>query len=177
MSAKAVTCFTSAAAMMKQPPAYFGSAAFSHLRWSLAGDQRDERMRLFCRKLLRRLDGMDMPFYPKVGLMDHAQARQRYVTGVDEWTPIESPFLDGVGIEFAHCVAETLPGKCWELFAEVAFDVAKLSQISVAWGGLSRWRRPGLFIVVDNPKVIPNGWAIDARTYRARTDVLLPYEG
>lgn len=177
MGAKAVTCFSSAAAAMKQPPAYFGSAAFAHLRWTLAGEQRDERARLFCRKLLRRLDGMDMPFYPCVGLMNHAQARQRFVTGQDDWSPIESPFLDGVAIEFAHCVAQSLPAKCWELFAEVAFDVAKLSQISIAWGGLSRWRRPGLFIVVDDVKSPPSGWAIDTRTYRARTDVLLPFEG
>ena len=126
MSALEARCFSSAASMMKQPPAYFGSAAFSRLRWTLAGDQRDERMRLFCRKLLRRLDGMEMPFYPAVGLMDHRTARQRYVTQLDDWTPMESPFLDGVAIEFQHCAAEKLPGKCWELFAEVAFDVAKL---------------------------------------------------
>lgn len=175
MSAKAVTCFTSAAASMKQPPAYFGSAAFSHLRWTLAGDQRDERMQLFCRKLLRRLDGMDMPFYPKVGLMDHKTAQQRYVTGADPWSPAESPFLDGVAIEFAHCVADRLERRAWWLFAEVGFDVARLAQIPVFWHGFNHPERPGMFQIWDGGRkpVVTDAFCVDARTYGVRGDRLI----
>lgn len=167
MSAREAKCFSSAASMMKQPPAYFGSAVFSQLRWTLAGDQRDERMRLFCRKLLRRLDGMDMPFYPAVGLMSHKTARERYVTGVDPWTPAENPFLDGEAIEFRHCVADTLCERCWWLFAEVAFDVARLSQIPILWGGWADVKRPGMFRVYTG--VMPSGWHMDKRTYGSRS--------
>lgn len=173
MTALEARCFSSAASNMKQPPAYFGSAVFSQLRWTLAGDQRDERMRLFCRKLLRRLDGMDMPFYPAVGLMDHRTARQRFVTGLDPWSPAESPFLDGVAIEFRHCVAETLAPRCWAFFAEVGFDVARLSQIPVIWGGFADDYRPGTFIVYDGS--CPQGWNVDKRTYGVRKGLDLEY--
>lgn len=172
MREKAVKCFSSAAEYMKQPPAFFGSAAFSRLRWTLAGDQRDERMRLFTRKLLRRLDGMDIPFYPAVGLMDHRTAQQRYVTGLDPWSPMASPFLDGIAVEFRHCVAEHLEPRCWALFAEVGFDVARLSQIPVAWGGFSNLKRPGMFMIHD---VHDHDWAVDRRTYGVKTKGELDY--
>lgn len=173
MRERAVTCFTSAAAAMKQPPAFFGSAAFSNLRWTLVGDQRDERMRLFCRKLLRRLDGMDMPFYPAVGLMNHKLAQQRYVTGADPWPPIASPFLDGTAIEFRHCVAESLHPRCWALFAEVGFDVARLSQIPVCWGGFSTLKRPGMWMIHDGHD---HDWFVDRKTYGVKTRGEIEYD-
>lgn len=166
MRVKAVRCFSSAADAMKAPPDYFSSAAFSHLRWTLAGDQRDERMRLFCRKLLRRLDGMDMPFYPSVGLMNHKTAQQRYVTSVDPWPPIASPFLDGVAIEFRHCLLPDMAPRCWALFAEIGFDVARLAQIPVCWGGFSTLKRPGMWMIHDGGDY---DWFVDRRTYGVKT--------
>lgn len=174
MTALEARCFTSAAAKMKQPPAYFGSAVFSQLRWTLAGDQRDERIRLFTRKLLRRLDGMDMPFFPVVGLMSHKTARQRYVTGLDPWTPAESPFLDGTAVEFRHCVAETLDRRSWALFAEVGFDVARLSSIPLLWGGFADEKRPGMWVVYDG--TCPAGWRVDKRTYGVRKGQEIDYD-
>lgn len=173
MREKAVNCFTSAADVLKQPPAYFGSAAFSRLRWTLAGDQRDERMRLFCRKLLARLDAMDMPFYPAVGLMSHKVAQQRYVTLADPWPPIASPFLDGTAIEFRHCVADVLAPRCWALFAEIGFDVARLAQIPVAWGGFATLKRPGMWKIHDGPD---HDWFVDRRTYGVKTKGEIEYD-
>lgn len=166
-------CFSSAAAIMKGPPGFQTSAAFRDKRWTLQGDQRDERMRLFCRKLLLRLDGMGMPFYPAVGLMDLPRARQRYVTGADPWKPAESPFLDGVAIEFAHVFDLELPPRCWILFAEIGFDVAKLAQIPVMWGGFAEVNRPGMWHVYDG--VTPSGWRVDDRTYKVRKRGRLDY--
>ena len=136
-------------------------------------------MRRFCRKLLRRLDGMDMPFYPKVGLMSHKEAQHRYVTGLDPWSPAESPFLDGVAIEFAHCVADTLDPRAWFLFAEIGFDVAKLAQIGVVWGGFAYGDyRPGVFCLGD-AQTKPAGWITDGRTYGARgvPNIEMKFEG
>lgn len=172
MSAREAKCFSSALDLLKQPPAYFGSAAFSQKRWTLAGDQRDERMRVFTRKLLRRLDGMDIPFYPAVGLMDHKTAQQRYVMGIDPWSPMASPFLDGIAVEFRHCVAESLAPRCWALFAEVGFDVARLAQIPVAWGGFSSLKRYGMWMIHD---VHDHDWAVDRRTYGVKTKGEIEY--
>ena len=169
---KAVSCFSSAAEAMKAPPAYFKSAAFSQLRWTMAGDQRDERMRVFCRKLLRRLDGLEMPFYPVVGLMNHKTAQQRYVTGADPWPPIASPFLDGVAIEFRHCLADDLAPRCWALFAEIGFDVARLAQLPVAWGGFSNLKRPGMWCIHEAGDA---DWHVDKRTYGVRVKGELEY--
>lgn len=165
-NAEAVRCYTSAAAFMKGPAGFETLPAFSNSRWTLAGDQRDERMRLFGAKLLRRLDKMGMPFFPEVGLMDLKTARQRYVTGVDPWEPMLNPYLDGTGIKFRHVFEEHLPAKCWALFAEVAFDVARLAQIPVMWGGFSDWSIPGLFATY--PGAVPDGWRVDDRTYGVR---------
>lgn len=172
--AEAVRCFTSAAAHLKGPEGFQFLPAFSNARWTLAGDQRDERMRTFGAKLLRRLDGMGMPFYPRVGLMELKQARQRYVTGVDPWEPMLNPYLDGTGIEFAHVFHQReLPPKCWILFAEIAFDVARLAQIPVMWGGFSEWMNPGLFVTY--PGAVPDGWRVDDRTYGVRKRGKLDY--
>lgn len=173
MRVKAVKCFSSAADAMKAPPDYFSSAAFSHLRWTLAGDQRDERMRLFTRKLLRRLDGMDMPFFPSVGLMNHKTAQQRYVTGVDPWPPVINPYLDGEAVEFRHCILDEMPERCWWLFAEIAFDVAKLSQIPILWGGFSDVNRPGMFRLFGG--AVPDGFRVDKRTYGSKLRHELPW--
>lgn len=159
-------CFSSAAAAMKGPPGYLASAAFSHLRWSIVGDQRDERMRLFCRKFLKRLDGMEMPFYPKVGLMNRLTAQQRYVTGTDPWPPVESPYLDGEMISFAHCIHGSLSLRQWALFAEVGFDVARLASIPVMWGGFSCWGNPSAFRIYNGFE--PEGWKVCGRTYGTR---------
>lgn len=167
MREKAVTCFTSAAEHMSAPAGFMTSPAFSNLRWTLAGDQRDERVRVFARKLLKRLDGMQMPFFPEVGLMNLPTARHRYVTGLDPWTPAESPFLDGVMVRFRHCVHRELPAKCWELFGEIGFDVARLAQIPMMWGGAKVADiHPGDWMVYD--KVEPAGWIADKRTYGVR---------
>lgn len=165
--------YSSAVDAMKAPPGFFASAAFSHLRWTLAGEQRDERARLFTRKLLKRLDHLDMPFYPAVGLMDHRTALWRYSTGMDPWKPMESPFLDGTGVEFRHCLHEELDPKCWSMFAEVGFDVARLMQVPVVWGGFSEIEsRPGLFVVYDRP-ALPVGMCVDRRTYGERAGALI----
>ena len=138
-SESVANCYSSAASFLKGPPGFKSSAAFVNSRWTLAGDQQDERIRLFGQKLLRRLDGMEMPFYPEVGLMDLKTARQRYVTGVDPWEPMMNPFLDGHAIKFRHVfhADADLPPKCWVLFAEIGFDVARLAQIPVMWGGFA----------------------------------------
>lgn len=172
--AEAVRCFTSAAAFMKGPVGFQTLPAFLNARWTLAGEQRDERMRLFGRKLLKRLDGMGMPFYPRVGLMELKTARQRYVTGTDPWEPMINPYLDGSGIEFAHVFEPELPGRCWILFAEIAFDVANLAQIPVMWGGFSDWSNPGLFVIYDG--ATPDGWRVDDRTYKVRGRGKIDYD-
>jgi len=166
-------CFSSAAAAMKGPPGYFASAAFSNCRWTLAGDQRDDRMRRFCQKFLRRLDSMDMPFYPQLGLMDLKTARHRYVTGVDPWRPAESPYLDGTAVTFAHCLHDDLHPRCWALFAEIGFDVARLAQVPVMWGGFADPRMPGTFRIYDG--ACDTGWRVDKRTYGVRKGGELPY--
>lgn len=168
MREKAVKCFTSASEHMRAPPEYFTSAAFRDLRWTLAGDQRDERMRTFIRKLLRRLDGLYMPFYPAVGLMDLPTARHRYVAGLDPWSPSESPFLDGSAVVLKHCIHDAdMPWRCWHLLGEIAFDVARLSQIPIMWGGLKFVdRNPGMFMTYDGFE--PAGWIADGRTYGVR---------
>lgn len=171
--AKTVRCFTSAAAFMKGPAGFQTLPAFLNSRWTLAGDQRDERMRLFGQKLLRRLDKMGMPFYPRVGLMDLKTARQRFVTGADPWEPMLNPYLDGTGIQFAHVFEPELPGRCWILFAEVAFDVARLAQIPVMWGGFADHCNPGLFVTY--PGAVPDGWRVDDRTYGVRNRGKLDY--
>lgn len=173
MREKAVMCFTSAVANMKAPEGYMSSPAFSNLRWTLAGDQRDERMRLFCRKLLKRLDGMGIPFYPAVGLMNLKTARQRFVTGVDPWPPIANPYLDGVAVRFAHGVhGDSLHPRQWAVFAEVGFDVARLAQIPVAWGGFSQYRDPGFWQIYDGPQAELN---VDRRTYGVRVKGEMAY--
>ena len=141
------------------------SPAFANSRWTLAGDQRREEMRPFCRKLLKRLDGMGMPFYPAVGLMDQRTARHRYVTGLDPWPPMDNPFLDGAAIRFAHCVHEDrLDARSWYLFAEVGFDVARLARTPVLWGGFVHSAPdPGMFMLYEPP--VRPGWHVDNRTY------------
>ena len=166
--------FSEAADQMRAPGEYFASPAFSRLRWTVAGEQRDERMRLFTRKLLQRLDGMDMPFYPAVGLMDHKTALKRYVTTEDEWKPMESPYLDGSAVLFKHCILQELDRRQWILFAEVGFDVAALAQIPVMWGGFSDLKAPGLWRVYDG--VEPSGWKADDRTYKVRRRGKRDYE-
>ena len=170
---KQAKCFSSAAALMKGPEGFRTSPAFLNSRWTLAGDQRDERMRLFGRKLLARLDGMDMPFFPQVGLMDQKTARQRYVTGTDPWQPMLSPYLDGVAIKFKHVFEDALPNRCWILFAEIAFDVARLAQIPVMWGGFADFHEPGLFCIWNGQT--PDGWRVDTRTYKCRVGGKLDY--
>lgn len=171
---EAPRCFSSAAEYLKGPEGFRTLPAFINSRWTLAGDQRDDRMRLFGQKLLARLDGMNMPFYPEVGLMELKRARQRYVTGADPWTPAESPYLDGTAIKFRHVFREHLPPRCAILLAEVAFDVARLAQISVMWGGFSEWRVPGLFAIWEG--VTPNGWRVDKRTYRCKVGGKIEYD-
>ena len=174
---KAVSCFTSAAEYMKQPASYFSSPVFAHLRWTTAGEQRNEDARLFCRKALARLDALSMPFYPSVGLMDLRMAQHRYVTGLDPWTPMESPFLDGTALQLLHCVhGDRLPDKCWALFAEIVFDVAKLAQIPILWGGFAEHKAPGLWMVRTAGHV-PNGWLQDARTHGSRVRYRFPHQG
>lgn len=158
---------------MRAPGEFFTSPAFARLRWSTAGEQRDERMRLFTRKLLQRLDSMDMPFYPAVGLMDHKTALQRYVTTEDVWKPMESPYLDGTAVLFKHALYPTLPPRCWTLFAEIGFDVATLAQIPIIWGGFANLDAPGLWRVYDG--VQPDGWQVDDRTYGVRRRGKLDY--
>lgn len=167
-----VQSYSDAAQLMKAPPGFYTSAAFSHLRWTTTGEQRDERMRLFCRKLLRRLDGMEMPFYPAVGLMDARTARWRYTVGLDPWSPAESPYLDGLAILFKHCVHEDMPPKCWALFGEIGFDVARLMSVPVLWGGFNELPKPGLFAIYDRG-CVPNGMRLDRHTYGARRAPLL----
>lgn len=116
---------------------------------------------------------MDMPFYPAVGLMSHKVAQQRYVTGTDPWPPILSPFLDGVAIEFRHCVQDELPRRCWWLFAEIAFDVARLAQTPIMWGGFADVARPGLLCLYTGG--VPDGWRIDRRTYGTKVKHELDY--
>lgn len=174
MREKAVTCFSSAAEHMSAPPEYFTSAAFRDLRWTMAGDQRDERMRTFCRKLLARLDGLKMPFYPAVGLMNLPTARHRYVTGLDPYSPSESPFLDGSAVVLKHCIhGADMPKRCWVLLAEIGFDVARLAQIPIIWGGLNAGNySPGHFQTYDGFQ--PENWIVDGRTYgvrRSRSDI------
>lgn len=170
-----IRCYTSAADDLRGPAGFKTSPAFVNSRWTLAGDQRDERMRVFGRKLLSRLDGMGMPFYPMVGLMDHKTARQRYVTGVDPWPPIINPYLDGVAIKFGHVFKrlEDMHPKQWVLFAEVGFDVARLARIPVMWGGFADFHEPGMFCVYDG--ATPDGWRVDARTYGVRVGGKLEY--
>ena len=170
---KAVTCFSSAADVMRAPEAYFKSPAFAHLRWTMAGEQRNEAMREFCRKLLRRLDGLSMPFYPVVGLMSHKVAAQRYVTGADPWPPSANPYLDGDAIEFRHCILSEMPERCWYLFAEIAFDVARLAQTPVMWGGFSDVNRPGMFRYYAG--AVPDGFRVDKRTYGSKRQTELPW--
>ena len=165
MREKPVRCFSSAAEQLRGPEGFLTSPAFADLRWTMAGDQRREEMRLFCRKLLKRLDGMGMPFYPAVGAMDHRTARYRYVTGLDPWAPLDSPFLDGTAIRFRHCVHAELDPRSWYLFAEIAFDVARLAHTPVMWGGFCfAAPDPGTFMLYDGPPV-PAGWHVDNRTY------------
>ena len=166
--------FSEAADRLRAPGEYFSSPAFSRLRWTLAGEQRDERMRLFTRKLLQRLDGMDSPFYPAVGLMDHKTALRRYVTAEDVWKPIESPYLDGSAVLFKHCILQELDFRQWVLFAEIGFDVAALAQIPVMWGGFSEFHAPGLWRIYDG--VQPSGWRVDNRTYKVRNRGRLDYQ-
>ena len=175
MREKAVKCFSSAAERMKGPAGYQTSPAFLDARWTAKGDQRDERIRLFGHKLLRRLDSMDMPFKVVAGLMDQRTARQRFVTDVDPWPPMMNPFLDGVAIEFAHVFEQELHPLCWQLFAEVGYDVARLAQIPVLWGGFSDWKRPGLWMVYRGQ--VSDGWRVDARTYGVRGRVKLDLAG
>lgn len=177
MREKPVRCFSSAAEQLKGPEGYFTSPAFSNARWSLAGEQRDERIRVFGRKLLRRLDDLGMPFAPVVGLMDLAQARHRYVTGLDPWSPAESPYLDGTAIQFAHCIHKELHPRSWLLFAEIAFDVARLAQIPVLWGGFAHPVMAGVFRTYEG--VEPDNWRVDKRTYGVRKRAALEwvYEG
>lgn len=172
---ESIKCFSSAAAFMKGPAEFKTLPAFSQLRWTLAGDQRDERMRLFCRKLLSRLDGMQMPFYPAVGLMDLRTAQHRYVTGLDPWSPVMSPYLDGTAIKFAHVFHSQLHAKCWILFAEIGFDVARLAQIKVMWGGFCDVPEPGLWMLY--PDAVPTGWRVDNRTYGVRNRGKHDYPG
>lgn len=176
MREKQVRCFSSAALVMKGSEGYFASPAFHDLRWTLAGDQRDDRMLTFCRKLLKRLDGMGMPFYPRVGLMDLKTARARYVSGADPWPPMNNPFLDGVAIEFSHCIIpdDRMHPRQWALFAEIGFDVARLAHIPVMWGGFSDLKRHGLWHLYDGS--VPDGWFIDRRTYGARLKSELPFQ-
>lgn len=164
--------YSEAAEAMKAPPGFYASAAFLHLRWTVAGEQRDERMRLFCRKLLKRLDRLEMPFYAAVGLMNLQTARWRHLVGMDCWTPTESPYLDGIAIRFKHCVHEDLDPKCWELFGSIGFDVAKLAQIPVMWGGFSETPDPGLWCIYDSPAV-PAGMRVDRNTHGVRSGGLL----
>lgn len=173
---KLIKCFSSAAESMKGPPGFFASAAFRDLRWSIAGEQRREEMRLFGRKLLRRLDSMEMPFYAAVGLMDHKTAAGRYVRNVDPWKPMESPFLDGVAIEFRHCVKAELHPKAWALFAEIGFDVARLMQVPVLWGGFSEQPRPGLWCLYDKDAGPVSGFCVDRHTYGVRNGAQLEVE-
>lgn len=173
MREKQVKCFSSAADAMKGPAGFMTSSAFRNLRWTMAGDQRDERMRLFCRKLLKRLDGLGMPFYPEVGLMEHKTAQGRYVRGVDPWPPMANPYLDGVAVKFRHCIHEELEPRCWALFAEIGFDVARLAQIPIAWGGFSVYREPGYWEVYDGPSA---EIVVDRRTYGVRKGIELPYQ-
>lgn len=168
-----VRCYTSAAAAMKGPGGFQTLPAFLNSRWTLAGDQRDERMRLFCRKLLARLDGMSMPFYPEVGLMDRRTAQHRYVTGLDPWTPVLNPYLDGSAVKFRHVFEDTLHPRCWVLFAEIGFDVARLAQVQVMWGGFSDYCEPGLWMIY--PGATPDGWRVDNRTYKVRNRGEIPY--
>lgn len=170
-----VRCYSSAASAIKGPVGFETLPAFRNSRWTLAGDQRDERIRLFGAKLLKRLDGMQMPFYPQVGLMDLKTARQRYVTGTDPWEPLLSPYLEGTAIKFAHVFEPELPPKCWWLFAEIGFDVARLASIPVMWGGFSAWHMPGVFGLYDG--ALPEGWRVDDRTYKVRKRGFLEYEG
>ena len=174
MREKAVTSFSSAAEAMQGPPGFQTSAAFRNLRWTIAGEQRQEGMRLFCRKLLRRLDEMSMPFYPDVGAMDVKTARHRYVTGVDPWPPSENPFLDGYAIRFAHCIRKQLEPKCWWLFAEIGFDVARLAQIPVMWGGFADEPDMGLWQLYSGHT--PNGWSVDNRTYGVKKRAPLTFD-
>lgn len=174
MREKPVNSFSSAADALRAPASYFSSPEFSRLRWTTAGEQRDERMRLFCRKLLMRLDGMDMPFYPAVGLMDLMTARHRFVTGLDPWTPSESPFLDGTGLEIRHCRNDAdMPPQQRIIIAEIAFDVANLAQIPVMWGGFAATPRPLMWRVYDGCEV--DDWRVDARTYGVRRRGKLDY--
>lgn len=167
---KAVNCFTSALQHLKAPEGYFSSPEFLHLRWSTAGEQRVEQMRLFCRKYLRRLDSMHVPLFPQVGLMDVKEARQRYVTGCDPWEPMLSPFLDGSAIRFRHCLhGAELPAHCTALLAEIAFDVARLSQIAIAWHGFSD-ADVMTFELSGRP-----GLLVDGRTYGVRNRPKLDY--
>lgn len=175
MREKAVRCFSSAAEFMKGPDGYFTSPAFSNLRWSLAGEQRDERMRLFTRKLLRRLDQMNIPFYAAGGLIDLKTARHRFVTGLDPWEPMNNPYLDGTAARFEHCIhGKSLDRRSWWLFAEIAFDVARLAQTPVMWGGFSDWCEPGLWAIY--PGATPDGWRVDRRTYGSKRNYDLPWE-
>lgn len=167
-----VRCYSSAAASLKGPDGFRTHPAFRDKRWTLAAEQRDERIRLFGRKLLARLDGMDMPFYAKVGLIDLREARRRYVMAMDPWTPAESPFLDGVAIEFAPIFLKEVSVRAWHLFGEVGFDVARLAQTKVLWGGFAECNRPGMFMIYDGHA--PTGWAVDGRTYTVRNRPKLP---
>lgn len=130
-------------------------------------------MRIFGQKLLRRLDGMCMPFFPQVGLMTLREARHRYVTGVDPWVPMASPYLDGTAITFAHCIHKDLHPRSWALFAEIGFDVARTASIPVLWGGFADEPMPGTFRIYDG--ACPEGWAVDKRTYGVRSRPELPY--
>ena len=166
MRERAVNCFSSAADHLKGPAGYMASPAFRHLRWTIAGDQRRGEMRLFCRKLLKRLDGLGFPFFPAVGLMDAREAQRRYVVGIDPWRPIENPYLDGSAIGFQHCVHEVLDRRSWFLFGEIGFDVARLASIPVMWGGFSIDYEPGTFMLYDGS--VPEGWQVDRRTYGSK---------
>lgn len=168
-----VRSFSDAAEYMRASAGYFSSPAFAQLRWTCVGDQRNEDMRLFCRKLLRRLDGMEMPFYPEVGLMNVKTAQQRYVTGVDPWKPMENPYLDGVAIKLRHCLRDELPPRCWALVAEVGFDVARLAAIPVVWGGFQPGQSPGYWQLFDtgDPALVA-----DKRTYGVKRGGLIEYD-
>lgn len=165
--------FSESADAMRGPADLFSSPAFARARWAATLIGHDERMRFFTRKLLRRLDGMSMPFHVEAGCMTPAVARQRYVTGTDPWLPMESPFLDGTAVGFRHVLREPDP-KGWVLFAEVGFDVANLAQIPVMWGGFAATKMPGVWRLYDGCE--PDNWRVDDRTYTVRKRGKLDYE-
>lgn len=154
-------------------PGSFGTPAFQRRRWAAALVGHDERMRVFCSRLLTRLDGMRMPFQVRSGALSLMHARQRYVTGLDPWSPIESPFLDGTAFELEHASGRALDHRQAILLAEVGFDVARLAQVPVLWGGFAGTTRPGMWRLYQG--VEPDDWRVDDRTYGVRKRGKLDY--